>query len=184
MNKLFQLIAAVFLAILFSIDCNAQSNDSDKALLKEINGTAYRRTTFGIDARARVDSLWFLRVNGEFSSMLKFHRLASIQLLEMKSGWLGRIAKSYPNLYHLDFDASLLKADELDVLAELKNLDQLVITSDNSDGAACLNKIGQLLLNPRAILFHLARIFHRSVVDRRFSLSYWVWEQYFEFCDH
>ena len=31
---------------------------------------------------------------------------------------------------------------------------------------------------------NLARIFHRSVVDRRFSLSYWVWEQYFEFCDH
>ena len=33
-------------------------------------------------------------------------------------------------------------------------------------------------------VFALARIFHPSVVDRRFSLSYWVWEQYFEFCDH
>ena len=30
----------------------------------------------------------------------------------------------------------------------------------------------------------LAWIFHRSVVDRRFSLPYWAEEQYFEFCNH
>lgn len=119
MNRILRTLSTFLVLPLLATVCNAQSNESDRELILKINGSAYRSSTYGVDARARVDSLSFLRVNGEFNSLLAFRRLWTIRLLEMKSGWLERIVKRYPDLHRLDFDASLLKVDELESLGEL-----------------------------------------------------------------
>lgn len=146
MNKQLQFLAAVLVCFLFPIDCHAQSEqEKERAMLLKINPDKNVGPGYGINARAFIDSVSFTGINGEFDPLLKFKWLVSIQLLKMENGWLERIAKSYPDLSSLDFDASLLKDDELNIVGEFKNLDRLVITGANTDGAACLRKISQLV---------------------------------------
>ena len=145
MKKQVQLLVAVLLCFLFSVDCHAQ-NDHDAALLKKIapasSGFRTHRPT-NTDENGNITSVSFGGIKGEFDSFLKLEHLESIQLLQMNSGWLEQIAKKYPDLSVLDFDARLLKANELKVLGEFKNLTRLAITGANSDGAECLGKIGE-----------------------------------------
>lgn len=149
MNKRFQLLATVLLAILFSLDCKAQNiNEHDMAVLKKIGSTpksaSYLFKLGNLNMNGNVTSVSFQKIEGEIDSLLELGHLKSIRLDEMKSGWLPQIAKRYPSLEGLAFNATLVTADDLASLGELKNLSRLVINGGDFDGAACMRKIGGL----------------------------------------
>ena len=90
MNKRFQLLATVLLAILFSLDCKAQNiNEHDMAVLKKIGSTpknaSYLFKLGNLNMNGNVTSVSFQKIEGEIDSLLELGHLKSIRLDEMKS---------------------------------------------------------------------------------------------------
>jgi len=146
-----QLLAAVFVCTLFAVDCNAQNiNQHDKAVLEKVDAWAHTplsllsSTKASVDASGNITSVKFNRINGDFDSLLELEHLKSIHLFNMKSGWLEKLAKRYPDLERLNFHARGLTDDDLAAVGGFKNLTELFITGGDSDGAACMRQIGEL----------------------------------------
>ena len=184
MNRQLQLLAAVLLCTLFAVECPAQ-NDHDSALLANIELIARQRfhtTLFWNDENGNVTAISCKGIKGDFDALLKLEHLKSITIEEMKSGWLERIAERYPNLKSLDFDASLIELDELNILGEFKNLSRLVITGGNSDCSACLSKVGEITgLQSLVIPPHWERNLHeiKSLTELEFfrmGLRTWAFD--------
>ena len=147
MSRLLALYVILFLSL--ATVCHAQ-NEHDAALLKTLKAapsffeTPYHPKLTENDENGNITSVMFKNIKGDFESLLKLEHLKSIELIEMKSGWLERLAKRYPDLEGLSFDASPLTDEELSIVGEFKSLSKLHLTGANSEGTSCISKIGQL----------------------------------------
>lgn len=149
-----QLLAAVLIAALITVDCKAQNiSEHDAKVLKKLNAervygsygyAGWNGKPMVLDKEGNITAISFRSINGDIGPLLELEHLKQLQISEMKTGWLKRIAKKYPDLDGLNFEVSGLTDDDLATIGEFKRLSNLVMTGDNSDGASCMRNIGQL----------------------------------------